>query len=219
MNIGIIGAGFIGRALAALAIKSGHDVMISNSRSPKTLGSTVAALGCKVGTAAQAAAFGDVVFVAIPFYAIDALPAPALAGKTIVDANNYYPQRDGAIEALDQHRDTTSGLLARQLPGATVVKAFNAILQGDLETDGRPSGTPNRRALPIAGDDAAAKRVVTGLLDQFGFDTVDAGSLEDSWRFERAKPAYCVPLNAADLRTALAAAERTVEVPHGSWRR
>jgi 8-hydroxy-5-deazaflavin:NADPH oxidoreductase len=100
-----------------------------------------------------------------------------------------------------------------------VVKAFNAILQGDLATDGRPAGTPNRRALPIVGDDAEAKRVCTGLIDQFGFDVVDAGPLAEGWRFQRAMPAYCIPLDTAGLREALAAAQRGVEVPHGSWRR
>ena len=219
MKIGIIGAGFIGRALATLAVKSGHEVMISNSRHPRTLGSTAVAIGCKIGTAQDAAAFGDVVFVAIPLLAYKEIPAQPLAGKIVVDANNYYPQRDGAIEALDSHATTTSEMLAEHLAGAKVVKAFNAILQGDLEKDGRPAGAPDRRALPIAGDDAHAKQVVTGLIDAFGFDVVDAGPLSEGWRFERAKPAYCIPLDVAGLKQALAAAERDIDVAHGSWRR
>lgn len=218
MKIGIIGAGFIGRGLASLAGKSDHEVMISNSRAPRTLGSTAVALRCQVGTAADAAAFGEVVMLAIPFYAIDSLPADALMGKIVVDANNYYPERDGAIAELDRNETTTSEMLARHLTGARVVKAFNAILQRDLEVDCRAAGAPDRRALPIAGDDAQAKQVVTGLLDQFGYDTVDAGPLAEGWRFQRAKPAYCIRLDSEGMKRALAAARRDVEVPHGSWR-
>ena len=195
MKIGIIGAGFIGRGLASLAGKSDHEVMISNSRAPRTLGSTAVALRCQVGTAADAAAFGEVVMVAIPFYAIDSLPADALKGKIVVDANNYYPERDGAIAELDRNETTTSEMLARHLAGARVVKAFNAILQRDLEWTVVPRARPTGARLPIAGDDAEAKRVVTRLLDQFGYDTVDAGPLAEGWRFQRAKPAYCIRLD------------------------
>lgn len=219
MKIGIIGAGFIGRALTTLAVRSGHEVMISNSRSAASLGSTAVALGCKVGTAADAAAFGEVVVVAIPFIAIESLPVEPFAGKIVLDANNYYPQRDGQIAALNDLTTTTSELLARHLQGAKVVKAFNAILQGDLEKDSRPRGAADRRALPIAGNDIDAKRVAVALLNDFGFDTVDAGALAEGWRFERAMPAYCVPLDIAGLTKGLAAAQRGVEVPHGSWRR
>jgi predicted dinucleotide-binding enzyme len=218
MKIGIIGAGFIGRALATLAVKSGHEVMLSNSRAAKTLGSTAIAIDCKVGTALEAAGFGEVAIVAIPLMNYAEVPVEALVGKIVMDANNYYPERDGRIEALDTHATTTSELLSAHLAGAKVVKAFNAILQGDLEKDGRPAGSPDRRALPIAGDDAEAKRICTGLIDQFGFDVVDAGPLAEGWQFQRAMPAYCIPLAAAGLQRALAAAERGVELPHGSWR-
>lgn len=219
MKIGILGAGFIGRALATLAVKNGHDVMISNSRHPRTLGSTGVAIGCKIGTAQQASEFGDVIFVAIPLFAYKDIAPEPLAGKIVMDANNYYPQRDGDMKELQSNATTTSELLATHLAGARVVKAFNAILQGDLEKDGRPTGTVNRRALPIAGDEADAKKIVAGLIDAFGFDVVDAGPLSEGWRFQRAKPAYCIPLDDASLKLALAAAERNVEVPHGSWRR
>ena len=218
MKIGIIGAGFIGRALATLAVKCGHEVMISNSRQPRTLGSTAVAIGCGVGTSRQAAEFGDIVMVAIPLINYQEIPVEPLVGKVVVDANNYYPQRDGPIDALDRHSTTTSEMLAQHLKGARVVKAFNAILQGDLEKDGLPAGSDDRRALPIAGDDAEAKKIVAGLLDQFGFDVVDAGPLSGSWRFERAKPAYCRRLDVRQLTQALAAARRDVELPHGSWR-
>ncbi|WP_408360813.1 MULTISPECIES: NADPH-dependent F420 reductase [unclassified Paraburkholderia] len=218
MKIGIVGAGFIGRAMAALAKADGHDVMISNSRDPRTLISTAAALGCATGTAEQAARFGDVVVVAVPFSSIDELPAAALDGRVVIDTCNYYPQRDGQIDALDKRATTTSQMLAARLPGARVVKAFNAILAKDLETDGKPKGAPQRRALPFAGDDEHAKRVVSELLDQFGFDPVDAGTLADSWRFERAKPVYCIAFDRAGIVEGLAAARRDVELPHGSWR-
>lgn len=218
MKIGILGAGFIGRAMAALAANSGHEVMISNSRDPVTLTSTAASLGCATGTAQQAAQFGEVVIVAVPFSSIDALPVAALDGKIVVDTCNHYPQRDGRIEALEAHVTTTSQMLAAVLPGAKVVKAFNAILAKDLETDGVSAGTSKRRALPLAGDNDEAKRVVSELLDQFGFDSVDAGGLADSWRFERAKPVYCVAHDRASLVQGLAAAQRDVEMPHGSWR-
>ena len=218
MKIGIIGAGFIGRGLASLGIKAGHDVMVSNSRGPESMPSVAAAIGCRVGTALEAAEFGEVVFVAIPLKAYQAIPALPLIGKIVVDANNYYPQRDGKIAALESNATTTSELLAQHLAGAKVVKAFNAILQRDLEKDCRPAGSAGRRALPIAGDDAAAKRIVTGLIDAFGYDVVDAGPLAEGWRFQRAMPAYCLPFDVAGLKAALAAAERGVELPDGSWR-
>lgn len=218
MKIGIIGAGFIGRALARLAVAQGHEVTIANSRGPHTLTSTAIALHCKTGTVDEAAGFGEVVVLAIPFQAIFQLDPAPFEGRIVIDANNYYPQRDGAIAELDAHQATTSGLLARQLPDARVVKAFNAILQDDLESDARPAGAPDRRALPLAGDDAAAKQVVAGLVDAFGFDPVDAGPLAQSWRFERAMPCYCIPLGREALQAALAAAERGVEVPYGAWR-
>lgn len=201
MKVGVVGAGFIGRAIAALGMRAGYDVMICNSRHPRTLGSTVVALGCKAGTVAETAAFGDLVALAIPFYAINDLPADPFAGKPVLDADNDYPQRDGAIQALDRLETTTSEMLAAHLPGAKVVKACNAILQKDLAEGGTPPRTPGRRALPLAGDDA-----------------VDAGPLSEGWRFERAMPAYCIPLDTAGLKAALAAAQRGAELPHGSWR-
>jgi len=216
MKIGIIGAGFIGRAVARLAVQHGHEVMLSNSRSPKTLSSTVAAIRCQVGTAKDAAEFGDVALVAIPFSNyLDLAPEP-FAGEIVLDASNYYPERDGEIEALDAHATTVSELLAQHLAGAKVVKAFNAILERDIEKDSRPAGAPDRRALPIAGDDASAKQVAAGLLGQLGYDVVDAGPLSEGWRFERARPAYCVPLDTAGLERALENAGTTV--PEGSWR-
>ena len=158
----------------------------------------------------------DMVLVAVPLSQLSALPADALVGKIVLDAINYYPQRDGAVAALDQHLTTTSAMLAEHLPKARVVKAFNAILASDLERHARPSGAVDRRALPIAGDDADAKVQATRLLDQLGYDTVDGGPLSEGWRFERAKPAYCLPLQIGPLRQALAAAARETDLPDGS---
>ena len=216
MKIGIIGAGFIGRAVARLAVARGHAVMLSNSRGPKTLTSTIISVGCQIGTAEQASTFGDVVLIAVPFANHAQIAAAPLAGRIVLDANNYYPGRDGVIDVLETRSTTTSEMLARHLVGAKVVKAFNAILERDIEQDARPAGSLDRRALPIAGDDGDAKKVVSALLDGFGFDVVDAGALAEGWRFERARPAYCVRLDRRGLEQALADAETTVA--EGSWR-
>ena len=218
MKIGIVGAGFIGRAVARLAIAHGHQVMISNSRAPRTLASTAASIKCAVGTAAEAAQFGDVVLLAVPFFAVPELDPEPFAGKIVMDAGNYYPQRDGEVAALDDHSTTTSEIVAKQLPGAQIVKAFNAILERDIEPDAGPRGAKARRALPIAGDDAEAKAVISDLLKGFGYDVVDAGALKEGWRFERARPAYCVPLDAPSLRAALVAADTHSLAVDGSWR-
>ncbi|WP_421459928.1 NADPH-dependent F420 reductase [Agrobacterium tumefaciens] len=136
----------------------------------------------------------------------------------VIDTNNYYPDRDGSIDALDRRETKTSQLIANHFQAATIIKAFNAILENDLLD---PVALPNRAkcALPIGGDDAANKVIVTTLQAEFGFDTVDVGPLADSWRFERAKPAYCIPLDKDGVIAALAAAERDKELPEGSWRR
>ena len=211
MKIGVIGAGFIGRAVAQLALAAGHEVMLSNSRGPQSMSSVLSGIwGVKVGSAQDAARFGDVVLVAIPLEHYRSVPAQWLEGNTVMDANNYYPERnDEDVQA----QQSLSRLLAEHLPHSHVVKVFNAIFAPDLTRDARPHGAPDRRALPVAADDAAAKAQVIELLDELGFDAVDAGGLDESWRFERAKPAYCVVLDRAGLTAALAAAERTVELP------
>ncbi|MBD9458465.1 NAD(P)-binding domain-containing protein [Pseudomonas sp. PDM05] len=214
MNIGVIGAGFIGRAVAQLALAAGQEVMLSNSRGPQTMSSVLSGIpGVQVGRAEDAAKFGELVLIAIPLEHYRAVLPQWLEGKTVMDANNYYPQRDGHIPVLDRFETTTSRLLADHLPHAHVVKVFNAIFAPELTQDARPHGATDRRALPVAADDAAAKAQVIRLLDELGFDAVDAGGLDESWRFERAKPAYCVRLDQHALKAALAAAERTVELP------
>lgn len=208
MKIGIIGAGFVGRAIGKLAVRSGHQAMLSNSRGPQTLFSLKYGIGCEVGTVERAATFGDIVVVAIPLAAYRSVPAEPLAGKVVIDTDNYYPERDGRIPELDAGATTTSALLARHLPRSRIVKAFNAITMNDLETDGRPGGAPDRRALPLAGDDAEDKAIAVRLYDEFGFDAVDVGPLSEGWRFERGRPVYCVPMNAARLKTMLAETRR-----------
>ena len=209
-TIGFIGAGNIGSQVARLSIAAGHDVVLGNSRGPETLAGLVAELGPKAraATAEEAAKAGELVVVSIPLKNIGSVPVAPLAGKVVIDTNNYYPQRDGHIAELDRESITTAELLQRHLPGSKVVKAFNHIYAKELTTHGTPRGTPNRRALVIAGDDAKAKETVTALLDAFGFDTVDAGPLAESWRIQRDTPGYGPRRNAAELRADLAAAVR-----------
>ncbi len=203
MQIGVIGAGFIARAVATVATEAGHEVMVSNSRTPDTLFSLVISMGCQAGTPAQAAEFGDIVLVAIPLKAYGDVPVAELRDKLVLDACNYYPERDGNIGELDRDETTTSELLARHLPESRVVKAFNAITAADIVSDRKSAGSPERRALPLAGDDADAKKAVTALLDEFGFDSIDAGPLVEGRRFQRGTPPYCVPMDSRQMRAAL----------------
>ena len=213
-TIGLIGAGHIGSQVARLAVAHGYDVVISNSRGPDTLSDLVKELGprARAATVDAAASAGDIVVVTIPLKNYRQVPVAPLAGKVVIDTNNYYPQRDGHIAELDDESTTTAELLQRHLPASKVVKAFNHIYAAQLTTDGRPAGTPNRRALVIAGDDAGAKSEVTRLLDQFGFDTVDAGPLKEGWRIQRDTPGYGPRRNAEELRKDLAAARRYAEM-------
>jgi 8-hydroxy-5-deazaflavin:NADPH oxidoreductase len=209
-TIGLIGAGNIGSQVARAAIASGYDVVLSNSRGPETLADLVAELGPRsgAGTSEAAAAAGDLVVVAVPLKAIGDIPVEPLVGKVVIDANNYYPRRDGNITALDDDSVTSSELLQARLSGARVVKAFNHIYARQITTDGTPPGTRNRRALAIAGDDPVAKVRVAELIDEFGFDVVDAGPLAESWRIQPGTPGYVQQLSAEQLTAALAAASR-----------
>jgi hypothetical protein len=208
MRIGIIGAGHIGGTLARHFVAAGHDVAVSNSRGPDTLQAVVEELGPRgqALTAAEAARFGDVVVVSVPFGRNRELPTEGLAGKVVIDTNNYYPQRDGHFEELDTDRITSSELLQAHLPGARVVKAFNAILWSRLRDDGRPAGDSERVGIPISGDDEDAKRTVAELIDQIGFDAVDAGTLAEGGRkHQPGSPAYTEGLHTGELRARLAA--------------
>jgi 8-hydroxy-5-deazaflavin:NADPH oxidoreductase len=208
MVIAFIGSGNIGGTVARLAVDAGHTVVLSNSRGPETLTDLVAELGdsARAATAEEAAADGDIVVVSVPFGVHTKVPAEPLAGKIVIDTNNYYHERDGRYPEIDEGRQTDSGALADHLGSARVVKTFNSIYYGQLAEDGLPAGDPARRALPIAGDDPDAKRVVAELLDSFGYDSVDAGPLAEGWRFQRDKPAYGPRLTASELREALAKA-------------
>jgi predicted dinucleotide-binding enzyme len=209
-TIGLIGAGHIGSQVARLAVKNGYDVVVSNSRGPDTLADLVNELGprARAGTVEEAASAADIVVVTIPLKNYRLVPVMPLAGKIVIDTNNYYPQRDGHIPELDDESTTTSELLQAHLPDSKVVKAFNHIYAAELTTHGLPAGTPNRRALVIAGDDSDAKKTVTRLLDQFGFDTVDAGPLREGWRIQRDTPGYGPRRTSEELRRDLAAAKR-----------
>lgn len=190
----------------------GYDVVISNSRGPETLTDLVAELGPKAraATAAEAAAAGDFAVVTVPLKNYKDVPAEPLAGKIVIDTNNYYWERDGRVPALDNGEATTSGLLQEHLPQSKVAKGFNHIMAKDITTDGTPAGTDNRRALATSSDYPEAAELVTNLYDEFGFDTVNAGPLEESWRVERDRPAYVKRQNAAELKDNLAKAPRTI---------
>lgn len=222
-TVGLIGSGNIGGTLARLAVAAGHDVVLSNSRGPETLKDLVDELGprARAATPAEAAAAGDLVVVTIPLRAYRDVPAGPLAGKIVIDTNNYYPERDGRFPELDDESTTTSELLQRHLPESTVVKAFNNIYFKHLLALARPTGAADRSALPIAGDDAAAKATVAAFLDSIGYDAVDVGPLADGWRFQRDTTAYAAlysadpkdwerpaPVDAEKLGAALAGARR-----------
>lgn len=192
---GFIGSGHIGSTVARLAVGAGHDVVMSNSRGPETLAALVADLGprARAATAAEAAEAGDVVVVTIPLKNYPDVPVEPLRGKVVIDTMNYYPERDGRIPELDDDSTTTSELLQAHLPESRVVKAFNNIFFKHLAALPRPSGAPDRSALPIAGDDAEAKAVVTRLLDEIGYDALDLGPLAEGWRTQRDMPPYGTP--------------------------
>ena len=209
MRIAIIGSGRIGSTVADLVAAAGHELAIANSRGPEWLSELVGELGfgARAATVEDAAGFADLVLVAIPLHAYPTLPAGAFAGKTVIDAGNYYPERDGMIAALDDDRTTSSELLAARLPGATVVKAFNTMYFETLGAEARPEAPRSQRlTLFLAGDDADAKRRVAELIEELGFAAVDTGSLADGGRRQQpGAPLYNRPLAAADAERALAA--------------
>ncbi len=228
-TLGIIGSGNIGTAVARLAVAADIDVVIANSRGPESLKDLVEELGPRAGagTVEQAADAGEATLLSIPLTAYGSLPADLLRGRTVLDTGNYYPHRDGRIAELDAEELTTSEWAQQLLPGVLLVKAFNNILAHHIPQLARPTGSPDRSALPIAGDDPDAKARAAALIDRLGYDTVDAGTLGESWRFEPEAGAYtriylaepdvpadrmlqapAAPLPAEKLRAALEAAER-----------
>jgi predicted dinucleotide-binding enzyme len=182
MKIGIIGAGNIGANAARLFLKAGHEIVVANSRGAETLTDLVAELGenARAVSVEEAANFGEIVFVSIPFGKYKMLPADIFDGKIVVDSNNYYPDRDGNFEEIDENKTTSSAMLAEHLRGARIVKGFNTIWFEHLKTQGDVNlPVEERRAIFIAGDDAEAKKIVARLIEEIGFAAVDTGDLRD----------------------------------------
>ena len=210
MKIGIIGAGNIGGTLTRRFSALGHQVSVANSRGPQTLEGLARETGAKAVSVKEAARAGDVVVVTIPEGKIPQLPKDLFEGVpesvVVVDTGNYYPQRDKRIDEIEKGT-TESRWVERQLR-RSVVKAFNNIRAQHLMEMGKPPGTPGRIALPVAGDDPRAKEIVLRLIDQLGFDGVDAGGLDDSWRQQPGTPVYTADLDAPGVRRALGQASR-----------
>ena len=211
MNIGIIGAGNIGGNLTRRFQELGHKVFVANSRGPESLSDLAAETGATPVTVGEAVRSGDVVIVTIPMKNIPDLPRDLFAGVSdevvVVDTGNYYPQqRDGRIAGIEDGM-IESRWVSQQL-GRPVVKAFNNIYAEHLLKLGKPAGSPGRIALPVAGDDERAKSIVLKLVDELGFDGVDAGGLDDSWRQQPGTPVYAADFDAAGVRRALASASR-----------
>ena len=211
-TIGLIGSGNIGSTLARLAVAAGHSVVLSNSRGPETLQDLVDELGpnARAGTAAEAATAGEIVVVTVPLKAYRDVPAEPLVGKVVIDTNNYYPERDGVFAELEDGSTTTGELLQQHLAAAHVVKGFNNIYFPHLASLARPAGAPDRSALPIAGDNAAAKQAVTEFLDSIGYDTVDIGPLAENRRTQRDTPVYVTPYGTFDDPTGTPAGAEVV---------
>lgn len=217
MKIGIIGAGNIGGNLTRRLTALGHDVSVANSRGPETLAALVEETGATPVKVEDAARGAEIVVITIPLKAVPNLPSglldEAADGVVVIDTGNYYPQqRDGRIAAIEDDGLTESRWTAQQI-GHTVIKAFNGIYAQNLLDRPRPVGAPDRIALPVAGDDEAAKRVVRALIGELGFDTVDAGSLDDSWRQQPGTPVYGLADGTAAVTKALA--EASPERPAG----
>jgi len=204
LNIGVVGSGNIGSNAAKLFANAGHEVVVSNSRGPESLGSLVEEIGPQVraATVEEAADFGEVVLVAMPFFAYETLPADQLSGKVVVDAMNYYAGRDGEVEFNGL---SSSEAVARHLPGSRIVKAFNTMYYETLRAEGRPSAPAEERlVLFVAGDNEEAKSVVSRLVEEVGFTPVDTGSLSEGRKQEPGSPIYNVPMHQQQARATLA---------------
>ncbi|MEU6024800.1 NAD(P)-binding domain-containing protein [Micromonospora sp. NPDC047134] len=215
-TIGIIGAGEVGSQIARAAVATGYHVVIANSRAPGTLHRLVAELGpsARAAYAADAAAAGDFAVVAVPLRLANDMPVDELAGKIVLDTNNYMPWRDGNFPVIDSGEKTVHELRQEQLPTSKVAKAFTHIQAPRLLTAARPAGAPDRLALSVSSDHPEAVELVTRLYDQFGFDTVDNSPLNESWRTEPGQPAWLrhAHQNREELALNLARARRTVQV-------
>ena len=210
-TIALIGSGHVGSNLAKVAIAHGYDVVLSGSGQPDALKALADELGPKAraATAGEAAAAGDFAIVATPIAAVESIPVEPLRDKVVIATINYFPQRDRHIAEIDDGTITVPGVLQRHLPDSEVVRAFSMIEAADMSGDGHPKGDPKRRAIAIAGDDAAAKRLVAGLIDEFGFDVVDLGTLAESWRVDPGQKGFVTRQTAGELRANAAAARRS----------
>jgi 8-hydroxy-5-deazaflavin:NADPH oxidoreductase len=209
-TIGIIGSGHVGTNLARAAIAHGYTVVLSNSSGPDSLADVVADLGTNASAAwpADAAATGDFAIVAIPLTAVQWVPVAPLAGKVVIATINYFPDRLGHVAEIDNGTTNAPGVLQAHLPTSHVVRAFSMLNAADMSGDGHPAGDPQRRALALAGDDPGAKQLVAKLYDEFGFDAVDIGDLNESWRVEFGQPAFVTRQNVAELKANVANAQR-----------
>jgi predicted dinucleotide-binding enzyme len=208
MKIGILGSGMIGATIAERLADAGHEVAIANSRGPETIEAKVLSTGARAVDAADIAAGVDVLVLSVPLNRladVASIVRSAPAGAVVLDTSNYYPQRDGNIEEL-QAGEVESLWVVRQV-GRAVIKAWNAIGAYSFADYGTAAGTANRIAIPVAGDDVDAKALALKLVDDAGFDAVDAGTLADSWQQQPGTPAYCTDLTAAELTAALPRAD------------
>jgi len=209
MKIGIIGAGNIGATVARKLVAAGHAVKLANSKGPESIRDLARELGAVAVSKEQGVAGVDVVILSIPFSAYPGLAdllRDVPADVTVIDTSNYYPFRDGSVDAVES--GTPESTWVSEQIGRPVVKAWNAALAHTLAEKGQPEGTPGRIAIPVAGDDEKAKSIAIQLVGATGFDAIDAGALAQSWRQQPGTPAYCTELTAAELVAALAAANQ-----------
>jgi 8-hydroxy-5-deazaflavin:NADPH oxidoreductase len=209
-TIGIIGGGHVGSNLARAAVAQGYDVVLSGSGSPDALAELTGQLGPKAhaSTPKEAAEAADFAIVATPIAAVDSIPVEPLRGKVVIATINYFPQRDGHIADIDDGTITVPGVLQRHLPDSKVVRAFSMLNAADMSADGHPAGDPKRRGGARAGPAPAAKELVAGLIDEFGFDVVDLGPLAESWRVDPGQKGFVTRQTASELRANAAAARR-----------
>jgi 8-hydroxy-5-deazaflavin:NADPH oxidoreductase len=209
-TIGFIGAGHVGQNIAKAAIANGYEVVLSNTQGPDSLRDLVKELGPQASAATpdEAAARGDFAVVAIPITTIDQVPVEPLGGKVVIATINYFPDRLGHIVEIDEHATTAPGLLQKHLPTSRVVRAFSMLDAAAISGDGHPEGDPKRRALALAGDDPDAKKLVANLYNQFGFDSLDIGGLDESWRVDAGQKAFVTHQNLSQLKENVANATR-----------
>jgi predicted dinucleotide-binding enzyme len=210
-TIGILGAGHIGSQVAIAMVGIGYDVIVSNSRGPDSLKDLVSDIGpkAKAATSEETAKEADIVVVSVPLGAFKDIPVEPLVGKIVINTTNYNAERDGPNEEIDSGKVSVSELLQRKLPLSHVVKAFSHLSAADVTRDGKSEGSPNRRALALAGDDDTAKKTVADIYNLIGFDAVDIGRLSESWRIGMGQPAFVVRQNIEELKENVAKAKRS----------